>query len=260
MTPRVACAVLAVLLLAACSAPGSPDARTTARSAPQALAAQLDAGAAGVLVLLADPRADYLDVAHRAGGVAVYRYRSIPAMVVRDRGGDAEALAARLAALPEVAAARVDRPLAAGARGAATAPVVAAVTAVGAGVAIVGTGVSPNAGVPLGRTCFSVFRAGGCDDPVGAGTAVARRAAPAGSVVYPVRVLDDDLASREAWLVAGLDWVAWSATLVSPPIRAAVVALPLERTPLLDAALAALERSGVRVLATVGPPPGATGP
>jgi hypothetical protein len=254
---RSTAAVLSLLAAACSSSDGAArHGRDPAAAAPpRALSATFDASADGVLVLLRDdlPRAAYVDVARAAGAHAVYRYRAIPAFYARDPSGNPRALAARLAKLPQVAAVSIDRPLAATpARAEARLSPLGNLRR-GAGVAVLSSGISPAAGLPLGAACFSAFAgAAGCDDPVGEGTHLARLASAAAddAVLYPVRILDDDLRGTEATLIAGLDWLADHAAVMTPPVRAAVIAVSLgdadaSDRPVLAAALSAARRAGL---------------
>jgi subtilisin len=114
----------------------------------------------------------------------------------------------------------------------------------GVGVAVVDTGVDYNHAdlKPLGGASFSAF-GGSAQDDNGHGTHVsgtiaARNnaadvvgVAPA-ATIYGVKVLDASGSGSEAGVIAGLNWVAANAALVTPPIR--VVNMSLGRAGTLD--------------------------
>jgi len=140
-------------------------------------------------------------------------------------------------------------------------------TGAGVGVAVVDTGIDfTHADLkPLGAACFTAYAS--CQDDNGHGTHVtgiiaARNntidvvgVAPA-AVPYAVKVLDAAGNGQDSTVIAGLDWVAQNADLVSPPIRVANMSLgragALDDNPALRQAVQAVKAKGVAVVVSAG--------
>jgi len=138
----------------------------------------------------------------------------------------------------------------------------------GVGVAVVDTGVDYNHAdlQPLGGASFSAF-AGTAQDSNGhgthvAGTIAARNnsadvvgVAPA-ATIYGVKVLDAAGSGSESGVIAGLNWVAANAALVTPRIRVVNMSLgrpgTLNYNPTQRAAIQNLVASGIAVIVAAG--------
>jgi subtilisin len=138
----------------------------------------------------------------------------------------------------------------------------------GVGVAVVDTGVDYNHAdlQPLGNGSFSAF-GGTAQDDNGHGTHVsgtiaARNnaadvvgVAPA-ATIYGVKVLDAAGNGSDAGVIAGLNWVAANAALVTPPIRVVNMSLgregSLNDNPTQRAAIQNLVASGIAVMVAAG--------
>lgn len=138
----------------------------------------------------------------------------------------------------------------------------------GVGVAVLDTGVDLKHGdlKPLGTASFSAF-GGTAQDLNGHGTHVAGiiaarnntidvvGVAPA-ATIYAVRVLDASGNGSDSAVIAGLDWVAKNAALVSPRIR--VVNMSLGRAgnatdnPVMRASITTLRNAGIAVIVAAG--------
>lgn len=141
-------------------------------------------------------------------------------------------------------------------------------TGSGIGVAVVDTGVDFNHAdlKPLGASAFSAFGSS-AQDANGHGTHVAGIIAARNNsidvvgvareaTIYAVRVLDASGNGSDAAVIAGLDWVAENASLVSPAIRVVNMSLGREGTlddnPVLRASIQALHASGITVVVAAG--------
>jgi subtilisin family serine protease len=138
----------------------------------------------------------------------------------------------------------------------------------GVGVAVVDTGVDYNHTdlQPLGVQSFSAF-GGTAQDDNGhgthvAGTIAARNnstdvvgVAPA-ATIYGVKVLDGAGSGSESGVIAGLNWVAANAALVTPPIRVVNMSLGRQGTlndnPTQRAAIQNLVANGIAVIVAAG--------
>ncbi len=138
----------------------------------------------------------------------------------------------------------------------------------GVGVAVIDTGVDYNHAdlQPLGVQSFSAF-GGTAQDNNGhgthvAGTIAARNnttdvvgVAPA-ATIYGVKVLDGSGSGSESGVIAGLNWVAANAALVTPPIRVVNMSLGREGTlndnPTQRAAIQNLVANGIAVIVAAG--------
>jgi subtilisin family serine protease len=121
---------------------------------------------------------------------------------------------------------------------------------------------------PLGAACFTAFVA--CQDDNGHGThvtgTIAARdnamdvvgAAP-NAVAYAVKVLDAQGNGTDGTVIAGLDWIAQNATLVSPEIRVVNMSLgrpgTLNDNPILRQAIQNLHVAGISVVVSAGNEP-----
>jgi len=143
-------------------------------------------------------------------------------------------------------------------------------TGAGVGVAVVDSGIDlahPDL-QPLGAACFTAFVA--CQDDNGHGTHVAGTiaardnamdvvgAAP-NAVAYAVKVLDAHGNGTDGTVIAGLDWIAQNATLVSPEIRVVNMSLgrpgTLNDNPILRQAIQNLHVAGISVVVSAGNEP-----
>jgi subtilisin family serine protease len=147
-------------------------------------------------------------------------------------------------------------------------PGATAYTGAGVGVAVVDTGVDFNHAdlQPLGAASFSTY-AGSAQDGNGHGTHVAGTigarnnsmdvvgVAP-NATIYAVKVLDDAGNGFDSTIIAGLDWVAANAALVSPRIRVVNMSLGREGTlndnHVFRAAIQNLTAAGVAVIVAAG--------
>lgn len=138
----------------------------------------------------------------------------------------------------------------------------------GVGVAVVDSGVDYNHAdlKPLGVQSYSAF-GGTAQDNNGHGTHVsgtiaARNntadvvgVAPA-ATIYGVKVLDSTGNGSESGVIAGLNWVAANAALVTPPIRVVNMSLgrpgTLNDNPLQRAAVQNLVAKGIAVIVAAG--------
>jgi subtilisin len=134
------------------------------------------------------------------------------------------------------------------------------------GVAIVDTGIDfQHADLTVAEACFTAYAA--CQDDEGHGTHVAGIVAAKDNdidvvgvapraTLYAVKVLDRHGRGADSTVMAGLDWIAQNATLVSPQIR--VVNMSLGRTgtlddnPALHAFVQALTAAGLTVIVAAG--------
>jgi len=216
-----------------------------------------------------------------SGAEARFHYRTVAAAAVRL---PAPQVRRQLAAHPNVLAIVPDRVVTAHARpsggaGSSTQVVPAGVKRVGAapgtlswtgagvGVAVVDTGIDfTHADLkPLGAACFTAFAS--CQDDNGHGTHVAGiiaarnnaigvvGVAPA-AVPYAVKVLDAAGNGQDSTVIAGLDWVAQNADLLSPPVRVVNMSLgragTLDDNPALRQAVQAVKAKGVAIVVSAG--------
>ena len=138
----------------------------------------------------------------------------------------------------------------------------------GVGVAVVDTGVDYNHAdlQPLGIGSYSAF-AGTAQDDNGHGTHVAGTIAARNNAVgvvgvapsatiYGVKVLDASGSGSEAGVIAGLDWVAANAALVTPRIRVVNMSLgrpgTLGDNPTQRTAIQNLVAGGIAVIVAAG--------
>lgn len=138
----------------------------------------------------------------------------------------------------------------------------------GVGVAVVDTGVDYNHAdlQPLGVQSFSAF-GGTAQDDNGHGTHVSGTIAARNNsadvvgvapsaTIYGVKVLDATGSGSESGVIAGLNWVAANAALVTPPIRVVNMSLGREGTlndnPTQRAAIQNLVANGIAVIVAAG--------
>jgi subtilisin family serine protease len=150
-------------------------------------------------------------------------------------------------------------------------PGATAYTGAGVGVAVVDSGVDFNHAdlQPLGAASFSAF-AGSAQDGTGHGTHVAGiigarnnsmdvvGVAP-NATIYAVKVFDNAGEGFDSTTIAGLDWVAANAALVSPRIRVVNMSLgregKLHDNRVFRAAIQNLTAGGVAVIVAAGNDP-----
>jgi len=253
----------------------------TATSTPAA--GQATEGAEDVIVVFRanTPLGRRAAAVKRAGAEVRFHYGTVDAAAVRLT---APQVRWQLAADPDVAAIVPDRVVTAHAKPAGggvtpgqvvpagvkrigAAPGALSWTGAGVGVAVVDTGIDfAHADLkPLAAACFTAFAS--CQDDNGHGTHVtgiiAARdntidvvgVAPA-AVPYAVKVLDATGSGQDSTVIAGLDWVAQNADLVSPPIRVANMSLgragTLDDNPALRQAVQAVKAKGVAVVVSAG--------
>jgi subtilisin len=251
--------------------------------APASGVAQTPASEAlDVIVLFRDgvTRSERERMMRQFGSVATRHFRNVPASAGR---ADARARGV-LERHPDVLSIVPDRPVqklgAMTSSGSATAAQVvpAGVTRIGAqpgaqlitgadvGVAIVDTGIDfQHADLTVAEACFTAYAA--CQDDEGHGTHVAGIVAAKdndmdvvgvapGATLYAVKVLDRRGRGADSTLMAGLDWIAQNATLVSPPIRVVNMSLgragTLDDNPALHASVQALTAAGLTVIVAAG--------
>ncbi len=219
-------------------------------------------------------------VMRQSGGLATRHFRNVPASA-----GHADAHArALLERHPDVLSVVPDREVetlgkpTGGASATAAQVVPAGVTRVGAqpgavaytgsgvGVAIVDTGIDFRHGdLAVAATCFTAYAA--CQDDEGHGTHVSGIVAAANNeidvvgvapdaMLYAVKVLDRRGRGLDSTIMAGLDWIADNATLVSPAIRVVNMSLgrpgTLDDNPALRASVQALTQAGIAVVVAAG--------
>jgi subtilisin family serine protease len=143
-----------------------------------------------------------------------------------------------------------------------------AYTGSGVGVAILDTGVDFNHAdlTPLGAASFSAF-AGSAQDDNGHGTHVAGIVAAhnngfdtvgvaPGCTLYAVKVLNSSGSGSDSQVIAGLDWIAANAALVSPAIRVVNISLgrvgTLNDNPAMRTSIRTLHDSGIAVVVAAG--------
>jgi subtilisin family serine protease len=140
------------------------------------------------------------------------------------------------------------------------------VTGAGVGVAIVDTGLDMvNTDLTISPTCFTSYSS--CQDGDGHGTHVGGIVAAKnntqgvvgvapGATLYAVKVLSDSGFGSDSTVMAGLDWVADNADLVSPAIQVVNMSLGREGTlndnPLYRQAVQVLTNAGITVVVAAG--------
>jgi subtilisin family serine protease len=219
----------------------------------------------------------------QSGAAAMRHFRNVPAAVVR---ADARSRAFLerdpdiLSVVPDRVVEKLGKPTGDGATTAAQAvpsgvmrigaqPEGVASTGSGIGVAIVDSGIDlDHADLTVAAACFTAYAA--CQDDDGHGTHVAGIVAAKNNdidvvgvapavILYAVKVLNQRGRGTDSTIMAGLDWIAEQATVVSPPIR--VVNMSLGRTgtiddnPALHAAVQVLTSAGITVVVAAGNDP-----
>jgi subtilisin family serine protease len=139
-------------------------------------------------------------------------------------------------------------------------------TGAGVGVAIVDTGIDVgHADLTVSASCFTVSTA--CQDDEGHGTHVAGIVAARNNAIdvvgvapdatlYAVKVLNRRGRGSDSTIMAGLDWIAHHAALVTPPIRVVNMSLgrpgTIDDNPALHASVQALTQAGIAVIVAAG--------
>lgn len=238
--------------------------------------------ASNVIVLFRDgvTAAERERLVQQSGGVAKRHFRNVPASAARAEAR-ARAFLERhpdvLSVVPDREVEKLGKPTSSGSETAAQVvasgvtrvgaqPGAVAFTGAGVGVAIVDTGIDFQHGdLTVASTCFTVYAA--CQDNEGHGTHVGGIVAAAnnaidvvgvapGATLYAVKVLDRRGRGTDSTIMAGLDWIADHAALVSPAIRVVNMSLgrrgTLDDNPALRAAVQAVVGAGITVVVAAG--------
>jgi subtilisin len=238
--------------------------------------------ASNVIVLFRDgvTPADRERLVRQSGGAATRHFRNVPASAAR-AGALARAFLERhpdvLSVVPDREVEKLGKPtgsslataaqvVPAGVTRVGAQPSAVAFTGAGVGVAIVDTGIDFQHGdLTVAGTCFTAYAA--CQDDEGHGTHVAGIVAAAnngidvvgvapGATLYAVKVLDRRGQGSDSTIMAGLDWIADHAALVSPAIRVVNMSLGRRGTlgdnPALRASVQAVVGVGVTVVVAAG--------
>jgi subtilisin family serine protease len=139
-------------------------------------------------------------------------------------------------------------------------------TGSGVGVAIVDTGIDFQHGdLVVAAACFTAYAT--CEDDQGHGTHVSGIVAAADNTIdvvgvapdamlYAVKVLDRRGRGLDSAIMAGLDWIADNAAIVSPAIRVVNMSLGRQGTlgdnPALRESVRVLTRAGITVVVAAG--------
>jgi len=231
-------------------------------------------GAADVIIMFREgvSHADRDATVRRAGALLRFNYATIRAAAAHVPHAAAMRL---LEQHPDVVAIIPDRPVQAhaeivpaGVQRIGAAPGQSGYTGAGVGVAIADTGIDLNHLdlKPFGSVCFYAYSSS-CQDDNGHGThvggIVAARdndrdvvgVAP-NATLYAVKVLDRSGNGSDSTVMAGLDWIADNASLVSPPIRVVNMSLgragTLNDNPALRAMVQAVYGLGVSIVVSAG--------
>jgi subtilisin len=238
--------------------------------------------ASDVIVLFRDgvTAAERERLVRQSGGVATRHFRNVPASAAR-AGARARAFLQRhrdvLSVVPDREVETLGKPTSSGSATAAQVvpagvmrvvaqPGAVAFTGAGVGVAIVDTGIDFQHGdLAVAAACFTAYAA--CQDDEGHGTHVSGIVAAAdntidvvgvapGATLYAVKVLDRRGRGSDSTIMAGLDWIADHATLVSPAIRVVNMSLgrrgTLDDNPALRASVQAVVHAGITVVVAAG--------
>jgi len=231
-------------------------------------------GAADVIIMFREgvPHPDRAATLHRAGGLLKFNYVTVGAAAAHIPH---DAAMRFLQQHPDIVAIIPDRQVQAhgevvpaGVQRIGAAPGPIAYTGDGVGVAIVDTGVDLNHLdlKLLGSPCFSAFGPS-CQDDNGHGTHVGGIVAARDNdldvvgvapkaTLYAVKVLDKTGSGTDSTVMAGLDWVAQNAALVSPPIRVVNMSLgrpgTLGDNPALRAMVQVVYNLGISVVVSAG--------
>lgn len=235
-----------------------------------------------VIVLFRDgvTAAERERLVRQSGGVATRHFRNVPASAARanvrarvfmERHPDV------LSVVPDREVEKLGKPTSSGAETMAQAvpagvmrvgaePGAVSFTGAGVGVAIVDTGIDFQHGdLTVAVTCFTAYAA--CQDDEGHGTHVAGIVAAANNAIdvvgvapaatlYAVKVLDRRGRGTDSTIMAGLDWIADNAALVSPAIRVVNMSLgrrgTLNDNPALRASVQAVVEAGITVVVAAG--------
>lgn len=231
-------------------------------------------GAADVIIMFREgvSHPDRDATVRRAGALLRFNYATVRAAAAHVPHAAAMHL---LQQHPDVVAIIPDRPVQAhgevvpaGVQRIGAAPGQSAYTGAGVGVAIVDTGIDRNHAdlKPLGSVCFYAYSSS-CQDDNGHGTHVAGivtardndldvvGVAPK-ATLYAAKVLDKTGSGSDSTVMAGLDWVADNANLVTPPIRVVNMSLgrpgTLDDNPALRAMVQAVYDLGISVVVSAG--------
>jgi subtilisin len=240
--------------------------------------------ASNVIVLFRDgvTPAERERVVRQSGGVATRHFRNVPASAARAEARSRTFLERHpdvLSVVPDRDVEKLGKPTASGSATAAQVvpagvmrvgaqPGAVALTGAGVGVAIVDTGIDFQHGdlkAAVAAACFTAYAT--CQDDEGHGTHVAGIVSAAnntidvvgvapGSTLYAIKVLDGRGRGTDSTIMAGLDWIADHAALVSPAIRVVNMSLGRRGTlgdnPALRASVQAVVGVGVTVVVAAG--------
>jgi subtilisin family serine protease len=243
-------------------------------------------GASDVIVLFRDgvTPSERDRVMRQSGSVSTRHFRNVPASAGR-ADMRARAVLERhpdvLSVVPDRPVEKLGKPTSSGLATAAQVvpagvtrigaqPGALSVTGAGVGVAIVDTGIDFQHGdlAPVAAECFTTYAT--CQDDEGHGTHVAGIVAARNqsidaidvvgvapdATLYAVKVLDRRGQGTDSTIMAGLDWIADHATLVSPPIRVVNMSLgrpgSLGDNPALHASVHAVTLAGLTVVVAAG--------
>jgi subtilisin family serine protease len=238
--------------------------------------------ASNVIVLFRDgvTAAERERVMRQSGSLATRHFRNVPASAGR-ADAHARALLERhpdiLSVVPDREVEALGKPtgsasatavqvVPAGVTHIGAQPGAVAYTGSGVGVAIVDTGIDFQHGdLAVAAACFTAYAT--CQDDHGHGTHVSGIVAAAnngidvvgvapGATLYAVKVLDRRGRGLDSAIMAGLDWIADNAALVSPAIRVVNMSLGRQGTlgdnPSLRTVVQALISKGITVVVAAG--------
>jgi subtilisin family serine protease len=215
----------------------------------------------------------------QSGGVATRHFRNVPASAARADARSRAFLERHpdvLSVVPDREVEKLGKPTDSGATTAAQV-VPAGVTRIGAqpgpvprtvniGVAIVDTGIDlAHADLSVAADCFTAYAA--CQDDEGHGTHVAGIVAAKddewdvvgvapGATLYAVKVLNQRGRGTDSTIMAGLDWIFYHASEMSPPIRVVNMSLgragTLDDNPALRKSVQKVTSAGITVVVAAG--------
>jgi subtilisin family serine protease len=252
-------------------------------SAPASVHAQVPVSAgSNIIVLFRDgvTPAERERVMQQSGGLATRHFRNVPASAARADAHTRAFLERHpdvLSVVPDREVEKLGKPTSSGSTTAAQVvpagvtrvgaqPGAVGVTGAGVGVAIVDTGIDLQHGdLAVAGPCFTAYAA--CQDDEGHGTHVAGIVAALDNgidvvgvapdaTLYAVKVLDRRGRGTDSSIMAGLDWIADHASLVSPAISVVNMSLgrqgTLDDNPALRASVQAVTGAGITVVVAAG--------